>query len=73
MILRNSKYQLPFDIPEPKIGDQNTKLIYIIEKIYQKISNKNNYGVPRVNSKSMVSSFNSKSSKKSKKFNQSFS
>lgn len=73
MILRNSKYQLPFDIPEPKIDDQNTKLIYIIEKIYQKISNKNNYGVPRVNSKSMVNSFNSKSSKKSKKLNQSFS
>lgn len=73
MILRNSKYQLPFDIPEPKIDDKNTKLIYIIEKIYQKISGKNNYGVPRVNSKSTINSFNSKSSKKSRKYTQSYS
>lgn len=73
MILRNSKYQLPFDLPEPKIDDQNTKLVYIIEKIYQKISNKNNYGVPKANSKSFNNGFSSKSNKKSKKGNQSLS
>lgn len=60
-------------MPEPRTDDQNTKLAYIIEKIYQKISGKNNYGVPRVSSKSMTNSFSSKNSKKSKKYTQSFS
>lgn len=67
MILRNSKYQLPFELPEPKSDDQNTKLVYIIEKIYQKIANKNNYGVPKMSSKGTVP--NSKN-KKFKKLNQ---
>ena len=73
MILRNSKYQLPFDLPEPKMDDNNTKLIYIIEKIYHKISSKNNYGVPKVNSKPFNNVFGAKNSKKSKKGSQLFS
>jgi len=30
MIVRNSKYQLPFELPEPKIDDANTKLVYMV-------------------------------------------
>ena len=47
MIVRNSKYQLPFELPEPKGDNKDAKLVYIIEKIYQKISKKNNYAVPK--------------------------
>lgn len=69
MILRNSKYQLPFELPEPRFGDQNTKLIYIMEKIYEKISAKNNYGVPKFSSKGYMGSM-SRNGKRNKKTSQ---
>ncbi len=53
MILRNSRYQLPFLLPEPKTDDQNSKLAYIIERIYHKIAVKNNYSVHKIYHKSI--------------------
>ena len=47
MILQNSKFELPFELPEPKTDDQNAKLVYIVEKIYQKISKINMYGLTK--------------------------
>lgn len=46
MILRNSKYELPFELPEPKGDDPTAKLAYIIEVIYQKIAKVTSYAVP---------------------------
>ncbi len=45
MIVRNSHYQTPIPLPEPKIDDKNSKPAYIIEIIYHKIAVKNNYSV----------------------------
>lgn len=45
MILRNSKYELPFELPEPKSDDPTAKLAYIIEVIYQKIAKATSYAV----------------------------
>lgn len=47
MIIKNSKFNLPFNLPEPKHDDSDAKIIYIIERIYQKISKKNNYTIPK--------------------------
>lgn len=46
MILRNSRYELPFELPEPKGDDPTAKLAYIIEVIYQKIAKVTSYAVP---------------------------
>ncbi len=45
MIVRNSRYQTPIPLPEPRIDDKNSKLAYIVEIIYHKIAVKNNYSV----------------------------
>ena len=47
MVLKSSKFALPFILPEPKKDDVNAKVLYILERIYQKISKKNNYGVTK--------------------------
>ena len=48
MILKNSKFSLPFMLPEPNKDNYNAKVFYILERIYQKISKKNNYAVTQV-------------------------
>ncbi len=67
MIVRNSKYHLPFELPLPKNNDTNAKLVYIIEKIYQKISKKNNYTVPKTGKSFPSYNTGLKTSKKSTK------
>lgn len=52
MIVQNRKFELPFELPEPKTDDSNAKIVYIVEKIYQKISKINMYGLAKQSNKS---------------------
>lgn len=46
MLVKNKKFVLPFQMPKPSDNmSENTKLMYIVEKIFQKIFARRYYGI----------------------------